>query len=159
MAEHLAWLDNGYSLGLIALLMVLLPLALWLLMPDSPLRRALMRTLFWLLGALSFVLGILGIFLPVLPTTPFILLTAACWARASPRFHRWLHQHRYFGPMVQNWESKRAVPRRAKLLAFSMMTMSCAMLFWRFPQQWGIGAAVSAICLATACWMWRLPDA
>lgn len=119
----------------------------------------LMRALFWLLGALALGLGILGIFLPVLPTTPFVLLAAACWARASPRFHRWLHQHHYFGPMVQNWEEKHAVPRRAKYLAYSMMTASCLMLLWRFPNKVWIPAIAAFICLCSAWWMSRLPDA
>ena len=64
----------------------------------------LIRYFFWTCGALSLALGIIGIFLPILPTTPFVLLAAACWAKASPRFHRWLHRHPRFGPMVQNWE-------------------------------------------------------
>ncbi|UOO83264.1 YbaN family protein [Uruburuella testudinis] len=119
----------------------------------------MMRGLFWLCGALSLGLGIIGIFLPVLPTTPFVILAAACWAKASPRFHRWLHRHRYFGPMVQNWERNRAVPRRAKYLAFSMMTLSCLILLWRFPAQWWIAATAAVFCFSVAVWMWRLPDA
>ncbi|WP_255758846.1 YbaN family protein [Neisseria lisongii] len=119
----------------------------------------ILRYIFWTFGAIALLLGIIGIFLPVLPTTPFVLLAAACWAKVSPKFHRWLKQHRYFGPMVQNWESRRAVPRKAKYLAFSMMAVSCAMLFWRFPQYWWLGAACSLVCITTALWMWRLPDA
>ena len=61
----------------------------------------LIRYFFWTCGALSLALGIIGIFLPILPTTPFVLLAAACWAKASPRFHRWLHRHPRFGPMAQ----------------------------------------------------------
>lgn len=119
----------------------------------------ILRPLLWLLGAVALVLGIIGIFLPVLPTTPFVLLAAACWARTSPRFHRWLHGHRVFGPMVRDWATRRAVPRRAKYLAFSMMAFSCSLLFYRFPQQWWFGAAASVFCFAVAVWMWRLPDA
>lgn len=119
----------------------------------------IVRSVFWLFGAIALALGILGIFLPVLPTTPFVLLAAVCWARASPRFHRWLHQHRYFGPMIQNWERNRAIPRRAKYLAWTMMTVSCTIMFVRFPEQWWIGAAASVICLASGIWMSRLPDA
>ena len=118
----------------------------------------LIRYFFWTCGALSLALGIIGIFLPILPTTPFVLLAAACWAKASPRFHRWLHRHPHFGPMVQNWERNRAVPRRAKYFAFSMMTLSCLFLFWRFPEKWWIGAVSAGFCFCVAVWMWRLPD-
>ncbi len=117
------------------------------------------RTLFWITGTVSLFLGIIGIFLPVLPTTPFVLLTAACWARASPRFHNWLKQHPYFGPIITNWETRRAIPRHAKYLAWSMMFISCAVLFWRFPEQLWIGVSGSAICLASGLWMATLPNA
>lgn len=119
----------------------------------------IMRPLLWLAGAVALALGVIGIFLPVLPTTPFVLLAAACWAKASPRFHRWLHAHHYFGPMVQNWEARRAVPKKAKYLAFSMMTFSCLLLLWRFPAQWWIAAVSALFCFSVAVWMWRLPDA
>ncbi|MCP1660654.1 YbaN family protein [Neisseria perflava] len=117
------------------------------------------RYFFWTCGAVSLLLGIIGIFLPVLPTTPFVLLTAACWAKASPRFHHWLYHHRYFGSMVQNWEQHRAVPRKAKILAVSMMTLSCLFLFWHFPDRWYVGALSTVFCGCVAVWMIRLPEA
>ena len=83
----------------------------------------MVRYLLIFCGALSLVLGIIGIFLPLLPTTPFILLTAACWAKASPRFHNWLYHHRHFGPIIQNWENNGAVPRKAKFFAIGMMAL------------------------------------
>ncbi|EGV36317.1 YbaN family protein [Neisseria weaveri] len=119
----------------------------------------IIRSVFWLFGALALLLGILGIFLPILPTTPFVLLAAACWAKASPRFHRWLHQHRYFGPMVQDWETRRAVPKKAKLFAFTMMTFSCLLMLWQFPERWWVAAVSAVFCLCVAIWMWRLPHA
>lgn len=158
-ATELTHLLQSSSLWLFILFITLMPLLLFIFLPQSPLRQYLIRSLFWFLGLLFLLLGISGIVLPVVPTTPFILLTAACWAKASPRFHQWLYHHPYFGKMVQNWEEKRAVPFRAKILAFSMMGLSCAMLFWRFPQQWWIGLITSLICLATAIFLWRLPNA
>lgn len=118
----------------------------------------MIRYLLIFCGAVSFLLGIIGIFLPIMPTTPFIILTAACWAKASPRFHRWLHQHRYFGPMIQNWENNGAVPRKAKIFAISMMSLSCIFMFWRFPEKWWIGAASTLGCGCVAVWMWLRPE-
>lgn len=119
----------------------------------------IVRALLWVAGAVSLLTGIVGIFLPLLPTTPLVLLAAACWARASPRFHRWLHQHPYFGPMVQDWEERRAVPRRGKYLAAVMMTISCSWMFYAFPERWWAAAITSLICFCVAVWLWRLPDA
>jgi uncharacterized membrane protein YbaN (DUF454 family) len=77
--------------------------------------------LWTLLGGLSLLLGGIGIFLPLLPTTPFVLLAAACFARSSPRLHQWLLQHRLFGSMLQEWEQKHCIPCRIRNLALFMM--------------------------------------
>ena len=140
-------------------LLIIVPIALILLMPSSRFKTILINGLLWLFGAISLILGIIGVFLPVIPTVPFILLTAACWGRASPKFHAWLSNHKYFGPMVKNWEERRAVPRRAKYLAWSMMTLSCTWLFIQFPQRWYVGASTAAVCLCVGLWMKSLPDA
>lgn len=77
--------------------------------------------LWTLLGGLCLLLGAIGIFLPLLPTTPFVLLAAACFARSSPRLHHWLLQHRLFGSMLQEWEQKHCIPCRIRNLALFMM--------------------------------------
>ncbi|NDY91560.1 DUF454 domain-containing protein [Ideonella sp. TBM-1] len=110
----------------------------------------------WLLGgALALALGVLGIFLPLLPTTPFVLLAAFCFARGSARWERWLLSHPRWGPMVHDWRHHRAVPLRAKQLATVMMTLSCLWTGWalKFPWNW----VPALCCAAVACWLWRLP--
>ena len=69
-------------------------------------------------GFLSVGLAVAGILLPLLPTTPFVLLAAYCFARCSPRLHGWLLAHQTFGPLITNWQRERAIPRRAKLAAY-----------------------------------------
>jgi len=81
------------------------------------------RTLWLIIGLTSLALGIAGVVLPLLPTTPFVLLSAYCFARSSPRLHDWLLGHRIFGPLISNWEQHRAIAPRAKLLAVLSMAV------------------------------------
>ena len=111
-----------------------------------------------LAGGLSLALGILGIFLPLLPTTPFVLLTAACWARASPRFHRWLLGHRTFGPIVIAWETRRALPRRAQRLGLLLMTASMWTSMWIVQQRPWLVLMLLLTWLVVGGWLWRLPE-
>ena len=81
----------------------------------------MVRSLWLLFGFVSLALGIAGVVLPLLPTTPFVLLSAYCFARSSPRMHDWLLSHRVFGPLIDNWQRYRAVTLRAKWLAVMSM--------------------------------------
>lgn len=115
------------------------------------------RRLPWLIGgALSLLLGVIGAFLPLLPTTPFVLLAAFCFARGSARCEAWLLGHPRFGPMVVQWRARRAVPLRAKQLAWGMMALSSAI-------SWGVMPVLpwlpAVCCLAVGIWLWRLPTA
>lgn len=111
-----------------------------------------------LIGLTALFLGILGLFLPLLPTTPFILLAAACWAKTSPRFHQWLRQHRIFGPTIHHWEENRSIPRRAKWLSSIMMLCSLATMIWRIPHMPYLILLTAGICLSVSIWLWRLPE-
>jgi uncharacterized membrane protein YbaN (DUF454 family) len=74
--------------------------------------------------ALGFVflgIALVGVFLPLLPTTPFVLVAAGCFARSSERWHQWLLGNPTFGPMIRNWEQRRCVSCRVKLIALSSM--------------------------------------
>ena len=73
------------------------------------------------LGFVFLGIAALGIFLPLLPTTPFVLLAAACFAKSSERMHRWILANGTFGPMVRDWEEKRCISRRVKVIAITSM--------------------------------------
>jgi uncharacterized membrane protein YbaN (DUF454 family) len=79
------------------------------------------KWIYWIAGMGLVGLAAIGILLPLLPTTPFLLLAAACFARSSDRWHRWLLEHRIFGPIIRNWHTNRCIPRRAKAVAVAMM--------------------------------------
>jgi uncharacterized membrane protein YbaN (DUF454 family) len=85
------------------------------------------RSIWAALGLLSTGAGIAGIVLPLVPTTPFILLAAFCFARSSPRLEAWILAHRTFGPMIENWRRHGSVDRRAKRLALLFMAGAFAM--------------------------------
>ncbi|MGH1578043.1 YbaN family protein [Planktotalea sp.] len=80
-----------------------------------------MKALWFSLGALALTLGALGVVLPVLPTTPFVILAAFAFGKSSPRLHAWLLNSRFFGPMIKDWEAHGVIPTKVKWLACSMM--------------------------------------
>lgn len=83
-----------------------------------------MNRLLAALGALSLALGVAGIFLPLLPTTPFLLLTAALWVRSSPRLYGWLIAHPRLGTYIRNFRENRAIPLRVKVYTLLLMWTS-----------------------------------
>ncbi len=87
------------------------------------------KTGYRVLAYISLSLGVAGIVLPLLPTTPFVLLAAWCASRSSPAFEAWLHEHRTFGPIIRNWRDNRAVPAKAKWLAGALLASSWTMLW------------------------------
>ena len=108
-------------------------------------------------GLLSLLLGLLGAVLPGLPTTPFVLLAAACFAKASPRLHRWLVQHRWLGPMVRDWEANHSLPLRIKWLASGMMALMVGVSAWQLTERPGVQAAVLIAGVVGCFVVWRIP--
>jgi len=86
-------------------------------------RKRLKKTLYMLLGFLFILLGILGVFLPLLPTTPFIILAAFLFSQSSEKYHQWLLNNKVFGPILYNWENSRCIPNFAKKLSFIMIAI------------------------------------
>ncbi|MDP2828888.1 MAG: YbaN family protein [Sulfuricellaceae bacterium] len=116
----------------------------------------LMRAFFLVLGFVALLLGLLGIFLPVLPTTPFILLAAACFARGSTRLHDWLLSHRLMGEIVREWQEHRSMPPGIKHWAFLMMVVSFGFSIFMMESSWHRWMLV-AFALVLAIFLWRVP--
>ena len=119
---------------------------------SRPLRIALLVAGFLCVG-----LAALGVVLPLLPTTPFLLIAAACFARSSPRFYRTLLGNRVFGPLIRDWREHRAIPLHAKIMAITAITIvlgSSIVFAVRHPAlRVGLGAFGVGLCI----WLWRRP--
>ena len=82
-----------------------------------------MRQTYMIIGCLMVAIGAIGVVLPLLPTTPFLLVAAGCFARSSPRLEAWLLSHRRFGPLLTAWRQRGAIPRSGKLLSTGGMAL------------------------------------
>jgi len=107
-------------------------------------------------GLTALGLGILGVVLPVLPTTPFILLAAACFARSSARFHDWLLRQPIAGPIIQEWQTHRSMPRRAKHAGFVLMAISFGSSIWLMDSIWH-RALLLLLGVVLAFFLWQVP--
>jgi uncharacterized membrane protein YbaN (DUF454 family) len=90
-----------------------------------------LRILLTIAGTFFVALGIIGIFVPVLPTTPFLLLAAVCYARSSPRFHEWLLNNRWFGDYIRSYLQGKGFPKKVKFLTIALLwiTIGCSVAF------------------------------
>jgi len=116
------------------------------------------RALFFVAGVVSLALAVAGVVLPVLPTTPLVLLAAACFARSYRPFHEWLIAHRLFGPMVREWHEHRSIPYRVKLTAISMMALGLGASIVFFIQAPWLKALLAVFGVGLGTWMYRLPS-
>jgi uncharacterized membrane protein YbaN (DUF454 family) len=105
------------------------------------------------IGTLSLVLGVIGVFVPMWPTTPFLLLTAACYIRSSERLYRWLIEHRHLGRYVRDYMSGNGIPLRAKRVSLALMWLT-SQASWiivmsrRGVQTWTVAYAVLLFVVA-----------
>ena len=128
--------------------------------PPPPQRAPLPAPVRWLLllgAVLCLALGVVGIFIPGLPTTVFILMAAWAAARSSPRLYEWLWCHPLFGLMLRNWANGGCVNRRAKWSATALMTVSAIVLLVAAPHLWV--AVLANTCMACVLlWLWLRPE-
>ncbi len=119
----------------------------------SPLQRILLTSA----GVLALLLGLLGIVLPGLPTTPFVLLSAACLARSSPRLHQKLISHRHLGPLVRDWEENRSLTRRTKWLSTTIMSTMVVLSAWQFSGRPLLQVLMLTLGVVGCIVVWRIP--
>ncbi len=117
------------------------------------------RLLFLLAGHLSVMFGIIGLLLPVVPTSPFIILAAYCYARSSERFYLLLLNNKYFGKNIRDWEDHRCVRRRTKIAAMimvvAMFTLTIFLFFETLTARILVGTiglfAISCVAMLSVC--------
>ena len=112
-------------------------------------RHRLVRYLLVAVGWTSVGLGVIGIFLPVLPTTPFLLLAAACFARSSPRFYNWLVNHKRLGPWIRDYLEGNGIPLKGKVYAIGLMWASISLSCYLVPLPWARGFMLACAVLVT----------
>ena len=109
-------------------------------------------------GTLALLLAIAGVVLPLLPTTPFVILAAGCFAQGSQRFHKAMLRHRTFGPIIAQWQSRRSVARSVKRKAYLLMVLSFSLSLWVLHGRPLHQAGLIAVGLGLAAWLWRVPE-
>jgi uncharacterized membrane protein YbaN (DUF454 family) len=116
----------------------------------------LRRAAFLTVGFLAVAVGTVGIVVPGLPTTGFFVLAAACFAKSSPRFERWVLDLPTVGPMVRDYRAGLGMPRRAKVVAITMMVAACSLSAWIVGLPIGV-AILLAGAIGTWYVGWRVP--
>lgn len=117
-----------------------------------------MRALLVVLGFLFVALGVAGAVLPVLPATPFFLLAAACFARASARFYNWLLNNPTFGPTIREWRRYRSIRFRTKVWAIVLMSTMLATSTIFFVENRNVQVGLAVLGVLLALWLWRIPS-
>ncbi len=121
---------------------------------KSPIKRWGWFALGWVMVAFGFI----GALLPVMPTTIFLILATGCFSHSSPRFERWLLDHKWFGPSIRSWRERGAIPRKAKLLAIGSMAGGYIVLLLTAAPVWWVDLIVACMLIACAAYVATRPD-
>ena len=116
-----------------------------------------MRSLYLVAGLLMTAIGIVGVFLPLLPTTPFLLVALWCFSRSSPRLEKWLLGHPVLGPPLTNWRRDGAISARAKTVAVSLIAASYGFFLYRAEPSLPLAALVGLVLAASVAFILTRP--
>ena len=112
-----------------------------------------MKYLLTLVGLVSLALGILGIFLPVLPTTPFLLLSAALFMRSSDRLYCWLMDHPQLGPYIRNFREHKALPLRVKVISVTLLWATLLYCAFGVAEHWALSLLFLSIAVGVSIYI------
>ena len=117
-----------------------------------------MKKLFWnILGFLSLGMAYIGVITPGIPYSIFVVFAAYCFSKGSERMHRWIYNHKIFGPFLTNWNTKRGFPQKMKYFMLFMMSTSLVIMWLTsVPVRGIIYTALFMLCVAV--WAWRFPS-
>lgn len=117
-----------------------------------------MKKIFWnTLGFLSLGMAYIGVVTPGIPYSPFVVFAAYCFSKGSERMHKWIYNHKLFGPFLTNWNTKRVFPQKMKYFMLAMMSLSLVLMYTSGVKP--IGVISTAIFMAlVAIWAWRYPS-
>jgi uncharacterized membrane protein YbaN (DUF454 family) len=116
------------------------------------------RIALYIIGWLSFVLGLIGAFLPVMPTVPFWIFAAFCFSRSSPRLYKWLLTRPKVGPQIQEWEEHGVIRRRVKVYASLSIIIGAVYPLFFGPLTWEFKILFSLIMVAVLSFVWTRPE-
>lgn len=119
--------------------------------------KSIIKYLLIAAGIVLVGIGVVGIFLPGLPTTIFLIAAAACFSRSSPCMHQWLLAHPWFGPIIFHWSETRSIPQKAKVLALCMMLLAAIYSIWSL-QSTALIITINGFILISAIIVYRLPS-
>ena len=120
-------------------------------------RNVLVRVVFFAAGTICLTLAAVGVFLPILPTTPFLLLTAAFYLRSSERMYTWLYENRYFGEYLRNYRDGRGIPLNTKLLTVAMLWAAISYSILFVTMHWALNVLLTVIAAAVSAHILQIP--
>lgn len=127
--------------------------------PEAGAKRPRLARWVWLvLGLVCVALGFIGAIVPLMPTTVFLIMAAACFARSSPKLEAWLLDHPRFGPTLRAWRRDRAIPPAAKVMACSGMALGLAIFWWGAHPKWPLLLVVATIMGLCAAYVVSRPS-
>jgi uncharacterized membrane protein YbaN (DUF454 family) len=121
-------------------------------------NKALQNWILTSLGLIFVIIGVVGIFLPLLPTTPFLLLAAFCFSKGSPQFHQWLLQHKRLGPPIRDWETRGVIRLPVKWVATSMLLVSAIFIYLKPTIPLAGKISFSVVALGALSFIWTRPS-